>query len=340
MARSLPTTIRKCNLKIMFKLLVIDDEPEFLASFTLFLHEKDDFTMATTDSLEQLPEILIDYTPDCILIDYKMTEQLSVIGATSCIRSFGIEAPIILISQYDVDTIFDDVERVKKLLQMGVRIFLKKTRIRYAGNIWLEAIAFAIKSEQYISKASMFGQSLNLFGKSLAAHQYLSKKVEVAVKRLEKLETLFKNNSIHDEQTLDEIKSIRIELKQNITKLEQNINDNLKGQSDDAVKNIYYDSNLTAEQIIQGVKLFDHTDELSNFLNSRKNIKNTNIDIGEAISSFITKLNDINENQLLSDAQIKFLSNCFVSLASNLSELHQNIISSKLTILQYAGMKK
>jgi DNA-binding NarL/FixJ family response regulator len=314
----------------MQKLLVIDDDPLFLAKLTLILRNRTNFFMVATIDLEQIPEILKDFIPDCVLLDYELGDRLSVVDVAASVRAFGLTSPIVLISQYDNKDIFADVSRAQKLLQLGVRLFLRKDRIDLVREIWLGAIAFVIEAEKYITNSSVFGQSLHTFGRSIAIEQQLIGKIKLATDRLDKLELKIKSDG---KDILEEVHNIR-------RLLEYHTDDEMFSQELMQPK-LLIESNsyLSPEQIKAGIEIFDRTDDLSNFLKCKVlEQKSQFIEENEAVSPFIAKLNILEEDARLSKIQIQFLSESFVSLAPNLSNLHKNVIASKLAALQYGSV--
>jgi CheY-like chemotaxis protein len=314
----------------MQKLLVIDDDPLFLAKLTLLLRNHPNFYLVTAIDLSQIPELLKDFTPDCVLLDYELGERLSVVDVAASMRAAGLIAPIVLISQHDNKEIFADESRVKTILQLGVRLFLRKDRIDLVSEIWFGAIAFVIEAEKYITNSSVFGQSLITFGRSIAVEQQLIGKIKLAVDHLDKLELKIKSDS---RDILEEIHNIR-------HLLEHHTDDEMFSQELMQPKFLVKsNSYLSPEQIKAGIEIFDRPDDLSSFLNGKLlEQKSPIIEENEAVSPFIAKLNILEEDTRLSKTQIRFLSESFVSLAPTLSNLHKNVIASKLTALQYGSV--
>jgi len=141
----------------MLKLLLIDDDPDFLKKFLQRTKGREGLAVQTCDNPRELDVCIEREPPDCILLDFFISQVVTVEEVALRLRASAITAPIILISASGFEELSGRKVVFRRLFSLGVRQFLRKGALASSIDIWLDSIAYVVASERYLSSTRVFG---------------------------------------------------------------------------------------------------------------------------------------------------------------------------------------
>ncbi|MEM8970790.1 MAG: hypothetical protein AAGD43_01835 [Pseudomonadota bacterium] len=137
------------------RILVIDDEAEYVARLTKSAEAYENVTISTSFDLGQITEILSLNNPNCILLDYNLGGPHEVVDAIRSIRAGNSRVPVILISKSDCGEILQNARVFDALSELDVSVFLQKGAPSSVFHYWIQTIEFSVHNARFKSTKSL-----------------------------------------------------------------------------------------------------------------------------------------------------------------------------------------
>lgn len=303
--------------------LILDDDRDFLDRLSDRAKRRSEFQIATCDSVDGLAHLLETIHPDCILLDYVLGDDIPVEKVATNLRSSGFLCPIVLISQYDCSEVFQKREAIQKLLNLGVRLFLRKGQLTYTTDIWLDAILFIIEAEHHIARTTVFADLYFYSSDVLRAHADLQSALESLNRRLLSDEIGKSLNDAGLVEALSEIECVRLSaanLRRVVEKIGAPYPDRSRTQLSDA-------------EIVEGLdKVADPVLFGSWFEQLHPTAANSDHVSERTVALFLRALKHLAETEV-DEHQKLFLASVFGRLSKHLTNIDKSVVYSSLKAL-------